>query len=193
MYQIQKRPACLAFLLLLLALCSIQSTAAQQCVSPNEDPTLNYCPQVPGHYKYTHSWSYAVGSDSLFCSEKGTMDFNADGTALDHARQRYLLVRQDGSRVTWDFDYYSPSYWYLEDEDFYFSGDSTTFKMECVSKPSNNEDADWYYNYARQCADNVHLYIHRETKFNLAELSRHRLVWSYTYPDGHTDTWGVVR
>ena len=38
---------------------------------------------------------------------------------------------------------------------------STTFKMECVSKPSKNEDADWYYNYARQCADNVHRYIHR--------------------------------
>lgn len=164
--------------------------SAQEHISQNGNFTVEPSrPQVPGHYQYTHSWSYAVGTDSIYCSEEGTMDFFPNGTALDHATQHYLLVRQDKSRVTWDFDYYSPSYWRLEGEDFYFSGDSVTFKMECISQPGEEADASWYYSYAKGIADNVRRSINYETRFHLAELTGHRIVWSYTYKDGHTDTW----
>lgn len=175
-----------SLLCLLLAMFGTTAAVGQIPVGQKGDSLQQ---QVPGHYLYRHSWSYAVGADSIYCFEEGTMDFFAKGSALDHALQHYLLVRQDGSRVAWDFDYYSPSYWRLDGDDFFFSGDSATFKMECLSKPEKEDDASWYYNYAQETAANVHRYINHETKFHLSELTEHRLVWSYTYPDGHTDTW----
>ena len=46
---------------------------------------------------------------------------------------------------------------------------------------------------ARRIILNVGKGIARETKFHLDKLTPQELVWSYTYSDGHTDTWEFYR
>ena len=155
--------------------------------------------EVPGYYDYTHSWKYAMGDDSIFCTEKGTMEFWADGTALDHAQQQRVLVRPDGTWVSWDFDYYSPSLWKVDGNDFYFSGDSLTFKMTLLSPDfaERNRQSmvtpEWYREYAQKIITSVHRSIGHNTKFNLDALTDCLLRWTYTYRDGHTDSWEFYR
>lgn len=147
------------------------------------------------NYTYQHSWNYAVGQDSMFCSEDGTMDFFENGTALDHALQRYELHRVDGSRVVWYFDYYSPSFWRLDGDNFYFRGEEQTFSMTLLSDTNAAKGLApaEYKEYAQRIIANVSRSIGHETCFKVADLSDCRLVWSYTYSDGHTDTWEFVR
>lgn len=152
--------------------------------------------EIAGSYVYSHAWCYAVGEDSLFCSEVGTMDFEADGSALDHAFQTYLLKRKDGGKVVWTFDYYSPSFWRRQGDDFFFKGDSVSFSMQLMSnimESDANVDVDWYHGYAEEIIKGVSRSIANETKFHIAELSACRFVWSYTYRDGHTDYWEFLR
>lgn len=144
-------------------------------------------------YHYAHSWSYAIGTDSIACTEVGEMIFREDGTALDHAIQKYSLLKADGTQYNWEYDYYSPSYWRLEDREFLFRGDSATFCMKLLTAFDDlnieKTQAEWLRQYARKTAENVHRSIGREIRFVLSELSQCCLEWSYTYPDGHTDTW----
>lgn len=151
---------------------------------------------IVGHYVYEHAWRYAVGEDSMFCSEVGTMDYEADGSALDHAIQTYLLKHKDGSKVVWIFDYFSPSFWHRRGDDFFFKGDSAAFSMKLLSnimESNTNVDSNWYQNYADGVVKGVSQSIAHETKFHIAELSACRFVWSYTYRDEHTDYWEFLR
>lgn len=152
--------------------------------------------EIADHYVYSHSWCYAIGEDSMFCSEVGTMDYDVDGSALDHAFQTYLLKSKDGEQYEWTFDYFSPSFWHRQGDDFFFKGDSASFSMKLLSnimESDANVDPDWYQYYADEIITSVSRNIAKETKFHIAELSECRFVWSYTYRDGHTDYWEFLR
>ena len=116
----------------------------------------------------------------------GTMDFHPDGTALDSARQVYTATLQDSSIVTWVFNYVSPSKWRLEGEDFYFAGIKESFRMEVVNGKPEAE-------LAQEIIKVVSGSIDYEYKFHLDTLTEKKLQWSFTYRDGHHDTWEFYR
>ena len=126
------------------------------------------------------------GSAHLDVHETGTMDFYPGGTALDSARQVYTATLQDSSIVTWVFNYVSPSKWRLEGEDFYFSGIKETFRMEVVEGDREDE-------LAQEIIKVVSGSIDYEYKFHLDTLTDQKLQWSFTYRDGHSDTWEFYR
>lgn len=146
---------------------------------------------VEGNYIYEHGWNYDINEGHIDVHETGTMDFFHDGTALDSARQVYTVTLKDGGKVEWVFNYISPSRWRVEGEDFYFAGEEDCFRMELLETVT--EDCEDQPELAYRIIKSVSGGIGRETKFHLAELSRKELIWSYTYPDGHTDTWEFHR
>ena len=172
----------LAFSLLLLAMVSCRTTR-------------NTSEQVWGYYTYEHGWSYDTKEGHITASETGTMDFYPDGSAVDSARQEYVIILNNGGKVTCVYNYISPSRWRLDGEDFYFAGIEESFRMEVVemdpgvylSEPDRAEEL------VNTIIQNVRSGIAREVKFHLAKLTERELVWSYTYPDGHTDTWEFYR
>lgn len=139
-------------------------------------------PQVEGHYTYEHAFNYDMDGYHLDVHETGTMDFYADGSALDSARQVYVATRDDGDTTTWVYNYISPSQWRLEGEDFYFAGVKETFRMEVTE---GNPESD----LAQKIIDTYSGSIDHEYKFHLDTLTATCLQWSLTYRDGHSDTW----
>jgi hypothetical protein len=150
-------------------------------------------PQVEGHYTYQHGWNYDIDEGNIDVLETGTMDFYKDSTALDSARQVYKVTFNDGSKATWVFNYVSPSLWHVEGEDFYFAGVEETFRMELVENTCDGCDEEKSKELAQKTVEGVSGGIAREIKFHLASLTEKELVWSYTYSDGHTDTWEFYR
>ena len=148
-------------------------------------------PRVEGNYVYEHGWNYDIKEGHIDVHETGTMDFFPYGTAIDSARQVYTVDLNSGGTVKWVFDYVSPSRWRVDGEDFYFSGDEASFRMELIESVADG-CAD-QNELASRIIQSVRGGIGRETKFHLALLTRDELVWSYTYPDGHTDTWEFRR
>jgi len=150
-------------------------------------------PQVEGHYTYQHGWKYDFEDGHIDVHETGTMDFYKDGTALDSARQVYEVTLKDGGKTTWVFNYVSPSIWHVNGEDFYFAGVEETFRMELVEITVDGCDKDYSTKLARRMIMSVGSDIAREIKFHLASLTEKELVWSYTYSNGHSDTWEFYR
>lgn len=146
---------------------------------------------IPGHYAYQHGWEYETKEGYVSVHETGTMDYCKDGTALDSACQVYTVTRPDRSVYTITFNYVSPSRWRAEGEDFYFAGIADSFRMEVLD--IQGPDKAWGDKFAHRMMKNVGSTIDRETKFHIARLTRREFVWSYTYPDGHTDTWEFRR
>lgn len=142
--------------------------------------------QVPGHYTYQHAFNYDLNGAHLDVYETGTMDFHPDGTALDSARQVYIATLQNGKKVTYVFNYVSPSKWRLEGEDFYFAGIKESFRMEVVDGEPEAE-------LAQEIIKVVSGSIDYEYKFHLDTLTEKKLQWSFTYRDGHRDTWEFYR
>jgi len=144
-----------------------------------------------GHYYYQHGWNYDIAEGHVDVHETGTMDFYPDGSALDSANQVYKVTLNEGGTVTWIFNYVSPGWWRIEGKDFYSSGDADSFRMELLEAKGDGcgEERD----LAARIVKKVSAGIGRETKFNLAKLTKDELVWSYTYKDGHTDTWEFYR
>ena len=155
--------------------------AASCCMAQNTSSA-----QVPGHYTYEHAFNYDLNGAHLDVYETGTMDFHPDGTALDSARQVYIATLQNGKKVTYVFNYVSPSKWRLEGEDFYFSGIKESFRMEVVEGDKENE-------LAQEIIKVVSGSIDYEYKFHLDTLTDQKLQWSFTYRDGHSDTWEFYR
>ena len=153
------------------------------CKSGNN---INGNAKVEGHYTYEHAFNYDLKGAHLDVHETGTMDFHPDGTALDSARQVYTATLQDSSIVTWVFNYVSPSKWRLEGEDFYFAGIKESFRMEVVEGDKENE-------LAQEIIKVVSGSIDYEYKFHLDTLTEKKLQWSFTYRDGHSDTWEFYR
>ena len=143
-------------------------------------------PQVEGHYTYEHAFNYDLDGNHFEVSETGTMDFFDDGTALDSARQVYTATLADGGTQKWVFNYVSPSVWRLEDEDFYFAGVKKDFRMNVI-------EGDAEAMLALRIIEVVGGSIDYEYKFHLDTLTTDRLQWSFTYRDGHSDTWTFYR
>lgn len=150
-------------------------------------------PQVEGHYTYQHGWNYDIDEGHVDVHETGTMDFYKDSTVLDSARQVYEVTLKDGGKATWVFNYISPSLWHVEGEDFYFAGVEETFRMELVESTCEDCNEELSKELAQKTVEGVSGGIAREIKFHLASLTEKELVWSYTYSDGHTDTWEFYR
>lgn len=150
-------------------------------------------PKVEGHYVYQHGWNYDIKEGNIDVHETGTMDFYDNGCALDSARQVYKVRFNDGGEATWIFNYVSPSKWHVENEDFYFSGVEESFRMELMENITVNCDEEKSAELAQKIINNVSRGISRETKFHLAELSKEKLMWNFTYSNGNTDTWTFYR
>lgn len=145
--------------------------------------------RVVGHYTYEHGWSYTTKEGHFTAHETGTMDFYPDGTALDSAQQNYVV--DAGGKMHFLFNYISPSRWRVEGEDFYFAGIEESFRMEVLDMETVEPDRATVL--ANSIIGNARGGIAREVKFHLDKLTDRELVWSYTYPDGHTDTWEFYR
>lgn len=146
----------------------------------------NTSPQVEGHYTYQHAFEYNLDGNHLDVHETGTMDFYPDGTALDSARQVYTATLADGDTVTWVYNYISPSRWHLEGDTLYFAGLKDNFRMEVIEGECELE-------LALKIVDLYSGGIDYEYKFHLDTLTADRLQWSFTYRDGHSDTWQFFR
>lgn len=149
--------------------------------------------QVEGHYQYQHGWSYDVPEGHITVHETGTLDFHHDGSGLDSARQVYVMTLNDGGKITWVFDYINHSRWRLEGEDFYFVGVPELFRMEVTETVLEDCDPHRADKLAQGITKFVHTGIAQEVKFHLAKLTKRKMMWTYTYPDGHTDTWTFYR
>lgn len=140
-------------------------------------------PQVEGHYTYGHSFNYDLQGNHFDVHETGTMDFYADGSALDSAQQVYTVTRPEGDTVTYVFNYVSPSRWSLTGDTFFFAGIKESFRMESA-------EAD---ELAQEIIKVVGGSIDYQYKFHLDTLTDKKLQWSFTYRDGHSDTWEFYR
>ena len=100
-----------AVLLLMMSVCNAQKA-----------------PQVEGHYTYEHAFNYDMEGNHFDVSETGTMDFYADSTALDSARQVYHVTLADGDTVMWVYNYISPSLWRVEGDALFFAGIKNGFR-----------------------------------------------------------------
>ena len=147
---------------------------------------LQLSAQVEGHYTYEHAFNYDMEGCHFDVHETGTMDFYADGTALDSAQQVYTAKMEDGRTVTWVYNYISPSRWRLEGEDLYFAGVKGKLRMEVIGDCLEPE-------LAQRIAGMYSRSIDYEYKFHLDTLTAEKLQWSFTYRDGHSDTWTFYR
>ena len=143
-------------------------------------------PQIEGHYTYEHAFDYDMEGSHFDVHETGTMDFRPDGTALDSARQVYKVTLAGGDTLTWVFNYISPSTWRLEGEDLCFAGVKETFRMELLEGSRE-------VGLAQRIVDAYSGGIDREQRFHIDTLTASRLQWSFTYADGHSDTWEFFR
>ena len=143
-------------------------------------------PQIEGHYTYQHAFSYDMDGCHFDVSETGTMDFYADSTALDSARQVYVVTLPDSSTTTWVFNYISPSRWHLAGDTLFFAGTKDGFRMELMEGDRESE-------LAQKVIDTYGGGIDYQYKFHLDTLTAERLQWSFTYRDGHSDIWEFYR
>ena len=149
--------------------------------------------QVEGHYTYEHAFNYDLMKCHLDVHETGTMDFDHDGSALDSARQVYTATMEDGCKVTFVFNYVSPSRWRLEGEDFYFAGIKESFRMELLETQAGDCDPARAEKLAQEIIKVISGSCDYEYKFHLDTLTAQKLQWSFTYRDGHSDTWEFYR
>ena len=159
-------------------------------------------PQVDGHYTYEHAFNYDYLGNHFDVSETGTMDFYVDGSGLDSAQQVYTVTRPEGDTVTYVFNYVSPSHWSLDADPFFFAGIKESFKMELTyssttaerrsPSPNLGEELD-SKKLAEEIITLVGGSIDYQYKFHLDTLTADKLPWSFTYRDGHSDTWEFYR
>ena len=140
-------------------------------------------PQVEGHYTYEHAFNYDYQGNHFDVHETGTMDFYADGTGLDSAQQVYTVTRPEGDTVTYVFDYVSPSRWSLDADTFFFAGIKESFRMV----PDKEDEL------SREIVKVVSGSIDYQYRFHFDTLTTDKMQWSFTYRDGHSDTWEFYR
>ena len=154
--------------------------------------TKQEAPTVEGHYTYEYAFNYDYRGNHFDVSETGTMDFYADGTGLDSAQQRYFVTTQDGDTELYVFNYVSPSRWNLEGDTFFFAGIKESFRMEKVFDDRGLK-ADTRPDLAQEIINLVSGSIDYQYRFHLDTLTADKLQWSFTYRDGHSDTWEFYR
>ena len=149
--------------------------------------SVSSMPKIEGSYTYEHAFSYDMDGNHFNVHETGTMEFHADSTALDSARQVYTITFPEGDTATLVFNYISPSRWHLDDDTLFFAGIKESFRMETIG---GNEHAT---ELAQKIVAAYSGSIDYEYKFHLDTLTADRLQWSFTYRDGHSDTWQFYR
>ena len=149
--------------------------------------------QVEGHYTYEHAFNYDLMKCRLDVHETGTMDFASGGSALDSARQVYTATMEDGCKVIYVFNYISPSRWKLEGEDFYFAGIKESFRMELMNSDAGDCDPERAEKLVQEIIKVISGSCDYEYKFHLDVLTEKKMQWSFTYRDGHSDTWEFYR
>ena len=155
---------------------------------------MQKAPQVEGHYTYEHAFNYDMEGNHFDVSETGTMDFYADGTALDSARQVYVATLAGGDTVTWVYNYISPSRWRVESDTLFFAGVKGELRMEVVENGERRaENGELIDTLAQKIANMYSSGIDYEYKFRIDTLTSEKLQWSFTYRDGHSDTWTFLR
>ena len=147
--------------------------------------TKSSIPPVEGHYTYAHAFNYDLHGAHLDVHETGTMDFLPDGTAIDSARQVYVAVLQEGDTQTFVFNYISPSRWQLEGDTLHFAGIKESFRMEVTEGEASP--------LSQEIIQVVGGSIDYAYKFHLDSLTASKMQWSFTYHDGHSDTWEFYR
>ena len=150
-------------------------------------------PQVEGHYTYEHAFNYDLMKSHLDVHETGTMDFASDDSALDSARQVYTATMEEGGTATYVFNYVSPSRWSLDSTDFHFAGIKENFRMELMETTTEGCDSTRAAELAQEIIKVVSGSIDYEYKFHLDSLTEKKMQWSFTYRDGHSDTWEFYR
>ena len=148
-------------------------------------------PQVEGNYTYEHAFNYDMDGNHFDVHETGTMDFYADGTALDSARQVYTVTLADGDTVMWVYNYISPSLWRVEGDTLFFAGTKEGFRMEVIENENQNQNGN--IELAQKIIGMYSGSIDYEYKFHIDTLTAEKLQWSFTYRDGHSDTWTLLR
>ena len=141
---------------------------------------------VEGHYTYEHAFDYSIEGYHLDVSETGTMDFAADGSAVDSARQVYRVTTEGGEEIVYAFDYVSPSRWQLEGDTLHFAGVKEGFRMEVVECSCGETEAQ---ELARKIIGIVGNSIDYEYRFSMDSLTAEKMQWSFVYKDGHSDAW----
>lgn len=161
--------------------------------------TLSACntpkniPHVEGHYNYEHAFNYDLYGNHLDVNETGTMDFYSDSSGLDSARQVYVATFKDGGTATIIFNYISPSLWYLDSVDFHFSGIAEKFRMEVIEIKTEDCEPERAAELAQEIIKVIGGSIEYKYIFHLDSLTSQKMQWSYTYRDGHSDTWVFYR
>ena len=176
----------------LTTLCTIVLAIISLLACPN-GRVVAQSAQVEGDYIYEHAFNYDLMKCHLDVHETGTMEFTYDGSALDSARQVYTATMEDGCKVTFVFNYISPSRWRLEGEDFYFAGIKESFRMELIETNIGDCDPDHADKLAQEIIKVISGSCDYEYKFHLDALTKKKLQWSFTYRDGHSDTWEFYR
>ena len=149
--------------------------------------SVSSMPKIEGSYTYEHAFSYDMDGNHFDVHETGTMDFYADSTALDSARQVYTVRFPEGDSETIVFNYISPSRWHLDNDTLFFAGIKDSFRMEAL------ECGEKSLTIAQKIIAVYSNGIDHEYRFHLDTLTDDRLQWSFTYRDGHSDTWQFYR
>ena len=158
------------------------------CCNKNADP------RPEGHYTYAHAFEYDLQGSHLDVQETGTMDFYSDGNALDSACQVYTMTLPTGDKATCVFDYVSPSRWHLDGDTFYFAGIEESFRMKATEiNMIEGGDSASASELAQEIVRVVGGSIDYQYKFHLDSLTVDKMQWSFTYRDGHSDTWEFYR
>lgn len=150
-------------------------------------------PQIEGLYTYEHAFGYQIDGNKLEVSESGTMDFYADSNALDSARQVYTALLKDGGTATYTFNYVSPSRWSRDGDNLHFAGIGDKFRMELIDMELADCDSADAMRLATTIISVIGNSIEYEYLFHIDTLSNDELRWSFTYSDGHSDTWCFER
>lgn len=149
--------------------------------------TATPAPTIEGSYAYEHAFSYDMYGNHFDVHETGTMDFYADSTALDSARQVYTVTFPEGDTTSIVFNYISPSIWHLEGDTLFFAGIKDRFRMEVLE--GNERVAEMAHKIVAAYSGGIDYEYH----FHIDTLSTDRLQWSFAYRDGHRDTWEFNR
>lgn len=143
--------------------------------------------KIEGLYAYQHAFNYDMDGNHFDVHETGTMAFFSDSTALDSARQVYSVSYSNGDTGTLIFNYISPSRWLLTGDTLLFAGVEDRFRMELLNPDSIASPL------AQKIIDAYSAGISFEYHFHIDTLTSDCLKWSYTYRNGHSDTWEFHR
>lgn len=149
---------------------------------------------IPGRYHYTHSWTYPSpeGGYTITCDEEGIIEFDYFGSYTDRAIQYHTANTPD--RTCWTFDYECHGRWDVVNDQFLFNELPSQFYMELMGVQLGlHQSLDWASAFANKIVSRARPKSTQMITFDIVILNKEAFTWSYTYPDGHTDYWEMLR